>query len=31
MNYKGMFNSCPIRHAKICAFILLQCLVVGGI
>jgi hypothetical protein len=31
MNCKGMLNSCPIRHVKICGFILLQCLVVGGI
>ena len=31
MNYKGMLNSCPIRQAKICDIILLQCLVVGGI
>jgi hypothetical protein len=31
MNCKGMLNSCPIRPAKICGFILLQCLVVGGI
>jgi hypothetical protein len=30
MNCKGMLNSCPIRHVKIW-FILLQCLVVGGI